>query len=359
MFDHVAAIRRCAAGLAALAMAAGGARLAHAESGAAGTDDPAADNGAVVLMYHRFGNQKYPSTNVRMEQFKAHIEKLSEDKYTVMRLSQLVAALENDEPLPEHAVAITVDDAYKSFYERAWPLLKDAGMPVTLFAATKPIEQGYASIMSWDQVEAVDAHELGRVANHTHTHAHMPQQSLETNREDIARTQTLLEEHLGRTPTLFSYPYGEYTPEIAELVAEAGFTAAFGQHSGPIARTNPMHTLRRYAVNEAYGGMDRFNLIVNSLPLPVRELTPDQLVLDDKHNPPAYGFTAHETVQNLDSLTCYASDRGKVDREILGNRVEVRLESPLPEGRSRINCTMPTRGGRWRWLGQQFAVPRE
>jgi len=322
-------------------------------------DGPAVDNGAVVLMYHRFGNPKYPSTNVRMEQFKNHVAELSKDKYTVLPLSEIVAALKRGEPLPERAVAITVDDAYESFFTEAWPLLKEAGMPVTLFASTKPIEQDFDTIMSWDQLETFAEHELASVGNHTHSHAHMPEQSLDANLAEIERSQALLEDHLGTAPTLFSYPFGEYSRDIVKLVAERGFEAAFGQHSGAIGRTKDLRTLPRFAVNEAYGGMDRFGLAVNTLPLPAREVTPKERVLSDDTNPPIYGFTAHETVAHLDKLSCYASGRGKVAHEVLGQRVEIRLDKPLDAGRARINCTMPTPSGRWRWLGAQFVVPGE
>jgi len=324
-----------------------------------GDDGPAVDNGAVVLMYHRFGEEKYPSTNVRMEQFKAHIAELSKDKYTVLPLPEILDALDDGEPLPERAVAITVDDAYESFFTEAWPLLKEADMPVTLFAATQPIAQGLKTIMSWDQLETFAEHELATVGNHTHTHAHMPRQSLDANLDEIERSQELLERHLGEKPAIFSYPYGEYSRDIVKLTAEKGFRAAVGQHSGAIGRTDDPLTLPRFAVNEAYGDMERFKLAVNTLSLPVSDETPKERVLDADTNPPIYGFTAHDTVEHLDKLSCYATGRGKVAHEVLGQRVEVRLDKPLAAGRSRINCTMPTPSGRWRWLGAQFLVPKD
>ncbi len=37
----------------------------------------APDTGAVVLMYHRFGDARYPSTNVTIEKLEAQIEELN------------------------------------------------------------------------------------------------------------------------------------------------------------------------------------------------------------------------------------------------------------------------------------------
>ena len=39
---------------------------------------------AVVLMYHRFGEDAYPSTSITIKQFEAHIEELSKEKYSGM-----------------------------------------------------------------------------------------------------------------------------------------------------------------------------------------------------------------------------------------------------------------------------------
>ena len=58
----------------------GGAILAAAAALVAGSADsraaPPADNGAVVILYHRFGESRSPSSNIRLEQFEAHIAAL-------------------------------------------------------------------------------------------------------------------------------------------------------------------------------------------------------------------------------------------------------------------------------------------
>ena len=41
---------------------------------------------ATVLMYHRFGESRYPSTNISLEQFDAHIAHLSSGAYNVCLL---------------------------------------------------------------------------------------------------------------------------------------------------------------------------------------------------------------------------------------------------------------------------------
>jgi len=106
--------------------------------------------------------------------------------------------------------------------------------------------------------------------------------------------------------------------------------------------------------------MERFRLAANALPLRVTDVTPRDVLLTGKTNPPKFGFTASgDVVARLRALACYASGQGKTRLVRLGQyRVEARMERAFPPGRARINCTMPGRGGRWHWFGMQFYVPR-
>ena len=45
-----------------------------------------ADDSAVVFMYHRFGEDRYPSTNIRVDQFRQQMDYLSDGGFTVSRL---------------------------------------------------------------------------------------------------------------------------------------------------------------------------------------------------------------------------------------------------------------------------------
>ncbi len=77
--------------------------------------------GAVILIYHRFGESRYPSTNIRLEQFEAHIEMLQKGGFSVLPLADIADALEGGGTLPDRAVAITIDDAFRSVRRLAAP----------------------------------------------------------------------------------------------------------------------------------------------------------------------------------------------------------------------------------------------
>lgn len=318
------------------------------------TESTAADS-AVVVMYHRFGDSAYPSTNTSLDQFEAHLAELQRDKYHVLPVPEILAAIREDRELPDRAIGITIDDAFLSVYTEAWPRLQAAGFPFTLFVATDAIDAGYKDYMSWDQIrELRDAGVV--IGSQTASHLHMAANDAARNREDIERSNRRFVEELGAQPDLIAYPFGEASTEVQQIVREEGFVMGFGQHSGVVHATADPFYLPRFALNEAFGDIDRFRLVANALPIPFADLTPQNPLLTE--NPPAFGFTVQSPDIDLRGLACYAVGQGKVQADRLGPRIEVRLAQKFAPGRGRINCTAPTPEGRWRWLGMQYYVPR-
>lgn len=344
-------LRRAATILALAIMAVPAATTAPAWAGDA-------DRGAaVVLMYHRFGVGETPSTNITLDQFEAHIRHLVKGGYTVLPLDKIVAAMRAGEPLPDRTVAITIDDAHISAYREAWPRLREAGLPFTLFVSTDPVDRGFSGSMTWDQIRELKAAGV-IIGHHGDLHAHMTEMAPGAARADIEKATHRFEAEIGEAPALFSYPFGEISAEMETLIASLGFQAAFGQHSGVAHTGADRFKLPRFALNEHYGTMDRFRMVADTLPLPALDITPADWRLTPATNPPAFGFTVDAPDIDTARLNCYPSGGAAATIERLGpSRVELRLDRPLPPGRARINCTMPAGEGRWRWLGVQFYIP--
>ncbi|PIW26453.1 MAG: chitin deacetylase [Rhodospirillales bacterium CG15_BIG_FIL_POST_REV_8_21_14_020_66_15] len=313
---------------------------------------------AVIIMYHRFNEQDYPSTNIRLEQFDEHLAELTSGKYNVMALPDIVAALKAGKDLPDRTVGITVDDAYASVYEHGWPRLKKAGLPFTLFVATEPVDDGLKGIMTWDQIRELKAQGV-TIGHHTVSHAHMAGAPADANLREFEEASRRFQAELGEVPGIFAYPYGEASLRLEAMARNQGFVAAFGQHSGVAHPSLGLFYLPRFAMNETFGGIGRFRLAVNALALPVTDVTPaDQLITEN--NPPAMGFTLIPPgPKALDRIACFASHEGRARLERLGDvRFEIRVTRPFPEGRGRINCTVPGPDGRWYWLGRQFFIAK-
>lgn len=319
------------------------------ESGVTAKQD--AGSSAVVFMYHRFDEGEYPSTNTRVDQLSAHIAELGKSKYHVMDVGKIVAAIANGSPLPDRAIGITVDDAYRTFYSVAWPMFKKAGMPVTVFVSTSQLDAGYDSYMTWDMLRDLVKQGV-TVGGHSDSHAHLSAISAAEAKAELEKSAQRFKQELGFVPELFAYPYGEASSEVQQAVRDAGYKAAFGQQSGGFDKTADRFYLPRFALNEHYGSLDRFELAANSLPLDVSDLTPADYTLT--RNPPAFGFTLQQPAKDV---KCYPSDGTATMSRLGEERVEVRLDGPVSPGRWRINCTAGGPDGRWRWLGMLYTVP--
>ena len=309
-------------------------------------------NSATVFMYHKFGVSKYPSTSVTIDQLNSHIEELTKEKYTIKSLNFIIDTILNDGDLPENTIGISVDDADKSFLEVGWPLFKKNNIPVTLFVTTGTISNNLKYI-NWDQIRKLKEEGV-IIGAHSHTHAHMPDISIEEVRNEIETSNKIFLKELGEVPTLFAFPYGETTDEIIELVKEFKFKVAFGQHSGIINETSNMYYLPRFSLNERYGEIDRVKFAASSKGLGVYDFIPKNPTI--KQNPPFIGFSLLDD-KKAQSLDCFVFDsKGQVEREIykFNERIEIRLARKLSQGRSRMNCTVKDRDGNWRWFGHQF-----
>ena len=311
-------------------------------------------NYASFIMYHRFGDSKYPSTNIKKEQFIKHINELLKPKYNVINIEKALLAINNNELVHDRSVVITIDDAYSSVYKYAWPIFKKYNLPFTLFVSTDVIDNKTPGYMSWEEIRTLRDHGVS-IGSQTKSHPHMFKLNKKKIIEELSISNKRFIDEIGSAPKIFAYPYGEYNLDVLEQVKSFGFIAAFGQHSGVAHKSLGMYELPRFAMNEKYGDMDRFLLAVNALPIPITDLSPKNPVISI--NPPSYGFTLSDDIEPKNAIRCFANNGLKADTRRLGkNRIEIRLSGPFSKGRGRINCTMAARENRWRWLGRQFIV---
>jgi len=323
----------------------------------------AAASHAVAFMYHRFGEDRYPSTSIRLEQFDAQLDYLAQNGFQIWPLERVVDHVLRNEPLPDRTIAITVDDAYLSVYEHAWPRLKARGWPFTVFVNTDPVDRGLAGFMSWEQMRAMQREGV-RFANHTASHDSMAERRKDEDdtaweqrvRADIERAQQRLREELGaeveQEPRLFAYPYGEYDTRAAELVHAMGYIG-FGQHSGAIGPLSDRRALPRYPMAESFAALEPFARKAASLPLPVIAAEPWEPHVDD-NNPPPLTLALQQPMRGV---ACYnAAGQPLPVTWLEETRLQVQAAAPLPSGRSRYNCTAPADGGRWYWYSHPWLI---
>jgi len=177
--------------------------------------------------------------------------------------------------MPENCVSLSVDDAYVSVYETAFPRLRELGWPLTVFLNSAAVDQGLKPYMTWKQMREM-AQAGVRFENHGHSHAHLIRYGRDESEQDwkervthdILRAQQRIREELGQSPTLFAYPYGEYSPALQQIVSDLGLVG-FGQQSGPLWSGSDFTAMPRFAMSAGYAEMPGFRTKLSALPFPL------------------------------------------------------------------------------------------
>ena len=313
------------------------------------------DMGILSLMYHRFDENKYPSTNIQMIVFKEHIKIIKKFNFKFYNPQNL----ENNFSInkKEKKILITIDDAFASFYEVAWPYLKRQKIPFILFVSTEAIGQnGY---MTWAQIKEVEQESFAYIGNHSHSHNYLVDLNDNNFIEDINTSSSSFNKNLGYNPIFFSYPFGEYSSKIKQYISK-NFKFAFGQHSGVIDINKDRFELPRFPINEKYGELDRFKFLINLYPLQYKNLYPQEKYVMD-NNPPKFYVEFFEEQKNINNINCF-SDEGnkwrKSNTNFNKNILNVNFREKFIFRRGRINCSLND-NGIWRWFGVQFSVKQD
>ncbi len=304
-------------------------------------------------MYHRFNESKYPSTNIQMNVFKEQMSLIKESPYDFYNPKEFEKDF--DKPKVQKKILITIDDAFLSFYNEAWPYLKKNKIPFILFVSTEPV--GNNGYMTWDQIKEIDKYDFVTIGHHSHTHDYLIDKSDEEFIQDTELASKIFLKELGYVPSLFSYPFGEYSKFMRDYITKK-FSLGFGQHSGVIDVNKEKFELPRFPINENYGEIKRFKSIINSFPLEYKNLFPAEKKIDNQNNPPKFNIEFFESQKNLENISCYSNEGDRWEKSLTmfkNNSLSIKFREPFKPRRGRINCSLND-NGKWRWLGVQFIV---
>ena len=267
------------------------------------------DEGVLSIMYHRFNEFKYPSTNISMDVFIKHIKIINDSNLSFYHPTKFIEEFSISKK--DKKILLTVDDGFKSFYDNAWPYLKEKKIPFILFVSTEPV--GNNGYMTWDQIKEIDKHEFAIIGHHSHSHEYLIDKSQDEFLNDMKTANRIFQNELGYVPNLFSYPFGEYSKFMRDYVSK-NFKIAFGQHSGIIDVNKNKFELPRFPINEKYGKIDRFKSIINYFPLEYKSLMPEEKKLSKKNNPPNFKVKFFQNQKNIKNINCYSNEGNKWEK---------------------------------------------
>ncbi len=314
------------------------------------------DFGIISLMYHRFEENKYPSTNIKINDFLQHLEIIENNNMLFVNPKNFENELRNNKN--KRKILLTIDDGFSSFYENAWPILKQKKIPFILFVSTR--EVGAFNYMSWEQIREIEKEDFVEIGNHSHTHEYLVDENKQIIISDIKKSISIFEKELGKNSDFFSYPFGEYSLEFKNIIKSLGFKYAFGQHSGVMDETKDFFELPRFPINEKYGEIKRFNSLTKTLPFKYKQIIPYEKYLVQSKNPPKVKISFYENIDNLKSLNCYSNEGNKWRKSDIkfenDSTLNININEKFLGERGRINCSLRDQSGFWRWLGIQFVI---
>jgi peptidoglycan/xylan/chitin deacetylase (PgdA/CDA1 family) len=131
-----------------------------------------------------------------------------------------------------HFAAITFDDGFENFIEEALPELRSRNIPVTIFIIVQALGKEFGSKGHFEKVMSVDQmrelpQDLVTIGSHTLTHPFLPGATHQDAHREIAESRVELERLLGRTVSMFSFPFGGFKEEHVEMCRAAGYQRIF------------------------------------------------------------------------------------------------------------------------------------
>ncbi|MBR9999223.1 MAG: polysaccharide deacetylase family protein [Cyclobacteriaceae bacterium] len=315
---------------------------------------------ASSFLYHRFSENKYPSTSISSALFEQQLKYLKDHRIPVITLGELLQWPDSASQNQKYVI-LTIDDAFDSFHQHGFPLLKKYGFKATLFVNTATIGSGDYS--GWEELREI--YEYGiELGNHTHSHAYFlnepPGQRLEYFKHEVAQAQDIFREKLGIECRVFAYPFGEYDTGMQKIISELGFFGAAAQNSGVISGYTDPFALPRFPMTDQYGQMDSFIEKVNMLALPVVEMLPLNTI--SENNPPVLKIRFIDPGLDLDRLQCFVQGGVCKIALVIGDTIsaEITAQGKLTGRRHLYTITVPHKTtGRWYWFSQQWVFPEK
>ncbi len=286
---------------------------------------------ATVLIYHRFGEDKYPSTNVSVERFREQMAYLKENNYRVIPLSSLVESLQGASPLPVKTVVITIDDGYRSVYEHAWPILQEFGFPFTVFIYVKATENNHWNYMTWDQAREMKAAGVD-FQNHSFAHHRLANRPAGMNdddyfswiRADLAVSTRIMSEELKERPRFYAVPYGEYNQAVTDITRSFGYEAILMQDPGSVSKDTDIFSIPREPIlGTNWSTLEHFQMILNRVDLPFDMEGPRAGALSDTTPAQFSARLLHPERYVPSSLGIYVSELGWQKAALQGDTVSI------------------------------------
>ncbi|MFB5253392.1 hypothetical protein BWGOE13_52840 [Bacillus mycoides] len=216
-----------------------------------------------VLLYHHLlkGTEKENSevfknkgTTLAVEQFEKQIKYLADNNYRAITAKELEGFIKNKKNLPEKSVLITFDDASKSNYTYAYPILKKYNMHAISFVVTSKISDQEEKFDP-NKIQALSKTEMDKMGDvfefgsHTDSlHKLEKGEAAVFNRNNVEIKNDILKSKDVLKTDYFSYPFGKYNDTIVKVLKDSKFQMAFVNSPGYATKESNILKVSRFVI---------------------------------------------------------------------------------------------------------------
>jgi len=200
-----------------------------------------------ILCYHSVGQPEFGVNDVSPARFRRQLELALELGYRFVAPAEIARTGGREKDL-----AVSFDDALKSVLTKADPILRDLGIPYSIFIVSEWSEQKLdwqkSGVLGWDELAkmAADGVELG---SHSATHRDFGEIDIERAKDEFELSRRTIETRLGFAPDSFAIPFGQsrnWNEEADKAAREIGYSTIYAQAEetrppGTIPRTFVTH----------------------------------------------------------------------------------------------------------------------
>ncbi len=195
-------------------------------------------NDVIVLCYHAVSVDWEADLSTTPARLERQLELLVRRGYRGATFTEATGP-----PTNRRTVAVTFDDAFRSVFELARPILERFELVATVFVPTDFIDAGgqlrWSGIdqwrggphehelapMSWEELRAL--HAAGwEIGSHTGAHPHLTEVDDATLQSELTRSKAVCEQNLGQPCSSLAYPYGDVDARVVGATKLAGYSAA-------------------------------------------------------------------------------------------------------------------------------------
>jgi peptidoglycan/xylan/chitin deacetylase (PgdA/CDA1 family) len=192
----------------------------------------------LVLCYHAVSESWDCELAVTPAQLRSQVDGLLARGYRPATFLDATLA-----PPRSRLLAITFDDAYRSVFELARPILAELGVVASVYAPTEWIGSGLAMRwpgidqwigtadenellpMNWGQLRELAA-EGWEVGSHTCSHPHLTELDDASLMRELEDSRSACATQLAGTCETIAYPYGDVDERVVAAAGAAGYSAA-------------------------------------------------------------------------------------------------------------------------------------